>query len=58
MARNWTMWRPPALVLLELPPDPTSATALRAADPDWHEAVMKSLHTKAVRDGVTRRPLT
>ncbi len=24
MARNWTMWRVPALVLLELPPDPTS----------------------------------
>jgi nicotinate-nucleotide adenylyltransferase len=58
MARNWTMWRVPALVLLELPPDPTSATARRAADPDWHEAVMKSLHNQAVRDGVTRRPLT
>jgi nicotinate-nucleotide adenylyltransferase len=58
MARNWTKWSLPALVLLDLPPDPTSATARRAADPDWHEAVMKSLHNQAVRDGVTRRPLT
>jgi nicotinate-nucleotide adenylyltransferase len=56
-ARHWTMWRPPALVLLDLPPDPTSATALRAADPDWHQIHMKSFNTKALRDGVTRRPL-
>jgi len=58
MARNWTMWRPPALVLLQLPPDPTSATALRAADPDWHETAMKSFHPGALRDGVTRRPVS
>ena len=32
-ARNWTRWRLPSLVLLQLPPDPTSATAIRAADP-------------------------
>jgi len=35
-AVRWTMWSVPALVLLRLPPDPTSATAIRAADPDWH----------------------
>jgi len=58
MARNWTMWRPPALVLLSLPPDPTSATAIRAANPDWHESAMKSFHPKAMRDGVTRRPIS
>jgi nicotinate-nucleotide adenylyltransferase len=58
MARNWTTWRPPALVLLSLPPDPTSATALRAADPDWHETAVKPFHHKAARDGVTRRPLS
>jgi nicotinate-nucleotide adenylyltransferase len=57
-ARNWTKWRPPALVLLSLPPDPTSATAIRAADPDWHEDLRKSFHPKAVRDGVTRRPVS
>jgi nicotinate-nucleotide adenylyltransferase len=56
-ARHWTKWRPPALVLLKLPPDPTSATALRAADPDWHQNPLKSLNPKALRDGVTRRPL-
>ena len=34
-AMRWTMWSLPALVLLRFRPDPTSATALRAADPDW-----------------------
>lgn len=34
-ARSWTEWRLPALVLLRFRPDPTSATALRLADPDW-----------------------
>ena len=34
-ARMWTEWRLPALVLLRFRPDPTSATALRLADPDW-----------------------
>jgi len=57
-ARQWTSWRLPSLVLLRLPPDPTSATALRAADPQWHEAVMKSFHPQALRDPVTRRPLS
>jgi len=58
MARSWTMWRPPALVLLSLPPDPTSATALRAANPDWHEIAVKPFHPEAARDGVTRRPVS
>ncbi|PWG02993.1 nicotinate-nucleotide adenylyltransferase [Sphingosinicella humi] len=60
-ARQWTRWRLPALVLLKLPPDTTSATALRAADPDWHQSLAKSLNHSpnpmALRDGVTRRPL-
>ncbi|MDP9414003.1 MAG: nicotinate-nucleotide adenylyltransferase [Pseudomonadota bacterium] len=56
-ARHWTKWRPPALVLLHLPPDPTSATALRAADPDWHQKSTKSFHPYALRDCVTRRPV-
>ena len=34
-ATSWTMWSLPALVLLRFLPDPTSATILRAADPDW-----------------------
>jgi nicotinate-nucleotide adenylyltransferase len=56
-ARHWTRWRLPSLVLLELPPDPTSATAIRAADPQWHENVTKSFHPEVVRDGVTRQPM-
>ena len=54
--RHWTKWRLPALVLLDLPPDRTSATAIRAANPQWHEAVTKSFHPTAFRDQVTRRP--
>jgi nicotinate-nucleotide adenylyltransferase len=54
-ARKWTEWRLPALVLLKLPPDPTSATALRAAKPHWHRH--PSFNMTALRDGVTRRPL-
>jgi len=34
-AKSWTTWRLPALVLLRFRPDPTSATAVRADDPDW-----------------------
>lgn len=56
-SRQWTKWRTPALVLLQLPPDPTSATALRAADPDWHQKLGKSFNPKALRDRVTRRPI-
>jgi len=35
-ARNWTDWSAPAITFLRLPPDRTSATRLRALDPDWH----------------------
>ena len=35
-AKMWTTWRLPALVLLRFRPDATSATAARAADPDWY----------------------
>lgn len=56
-AKQWTKWRTPALVLLRLPPDPTSATGIRAADPDWHQKTAQSFNPKALRDGVTRRPL-
>jgi nicotinate-nucleotide adenylyltransferase len=35
-APRWTRWSAPAIVFLSLPPDRTSATALRARDPDWH----------------------
>ena len=35
-ARQWTDWSAPAIFFLRLPPDPTSATAIRAHDPNWH----------------------
>ena len=35
-AKQWTEWSAPAILFLRLPPDPTSATAIRAADPHWH----------------------
>ncbi|HEU5481583.1 MAG TPA: nicotinate-nucleotide adenylyltransferase [Sphingomicrobium sp.] len=35
-AKNWTEWSLPAILFLRLPTDPTSATALRALDPNWH----------------------
>ncbi len=35
-ATNWAEWSVPALVLLRFRPDRTSATQLRAVDPDWH----------------------
>ena len=35
-AKHWTEWSAPAIFFLRLPPDPTSATAIRAQDPHWH----------------------
>ena len=35
-ARQWTEWSAPAIIFLRLPPDRTSATQLRALNPDWH----------------------
>jgi nicotinate-nucleotide adenylyltransferase len=35
-AKEWTEWSVPAILFLRLPPDPTSATAIRAQDPNWY----------------------
>ena len=51
--KNWTMWSTPALVFLRFRPDPRSATAIRQADPFWHNRY----EGRAVRDGVTRNTL-
>jgi nicotinate-nucleotide adenylyltransferase len=51
-ATRWTRWSLPALVLLHTVPDPTSATARRAADPDWQTR----LKPRGLHDFVTRRP--
>jgi nicotinate-nucleotide adenylyltransferase len=58
-ARNWTDWSAPAILLLRLPPDPTSATALRALDPNWHRRP-QSRRSEQRTDGApssVRRPL-
>ena len=54
-AKGRTDWSLPALVLLNLPPDPTSATAIRAAEPNWHESDAYSFTPESLRDGVTHR---
>ena len=58
-ASHWTEWSAPAILMLRLPPDTTSATALRALDPNWHR---RSRPTRAggLKFGMplsTRRPL-
>jgi nicotinate-nucleotide adenylyltransferase len=35
-AGRWTQWSAPAIIFLRLPPDATSATAIRAQIPSWH----------------------
>jgi nicotinate-nucleotide adenylyltransferase len=34
--KQWTEWSAPAIIFLRLPPDPTSATAIRAQNPHWY----------------------
>ena len=58
-ARRWTEWSAPAILFLSLPPDPTSATAIRALNPDWHRQT-KSRPMRSSFVGSTmspRRPL-
>ena len=46
-------WSAPALTTLRVRPDPTSATAIRRADPDWALRVS----TAGIRDAVTHQPI-
>jgi len=52
-AKNWTTWRLPALVLLRFRPDPTSATRLRAADPNWHRRFTRRAPGTTIADPPT-----
>jgi nicotinate-nucleotide adenylyltransferase len=58
-ARNWTGWSAPAITFLRLPPDRTSATALRALDPDWYLRDPGGPPAHSLGAGLTsnRRPL-
>lgn len=47
--KEWTKWRPPALVFLRFSPDGRSATTFRQADPRWLEHHAR----RASRDPVT-----
>ena len=58
-ARHWTDWSAPAIIFLRLPPDPTSATAIRAQNPSWYRRSPPLAQSRA-RPGVprfARRPL-
>ena len=58
-ASHWTEWSAPAIFMLRLPPDTTSATALRALDPNWHRRPPYS-SSRGERSGAAssiRRPL-
>lgn len=46
-------WSAPALVILRFDPDSRSASAIRAADPEWH----RRMNTASLRDAVTHRPI-
>jgi nicotinate-nucleotide adenylyltransferase len=57
-ASSWTEWSAPAIIFLRLPPDSTSATAIRVADPSWHRR--SNLPVRRKRSAVplfARRPL-
>jgi nicotinate-nucleotide adenylyltransferase len=58
-ARHWTEWSAPAIIFLRLPPDPSSATAIRAQDPHWYRRSPSRAHArKATRlPTFARRPL-
>ncbi|GAA3897189.1 nicotinate-nucleotide adenylyltransferase [Sphingomonas limnosediminicola] len=58
-ANDWTEWSAPAILFLRLPPDPTSATAIRAHDPSWYNRTPKSAKTRGrlAKPLFARRPL-
>ena len=55
-ATNWAEWSVPALVLLRFRPDRTSATQLRAVDPDWHFRFAVSVSPSSTPAAPLRQP--
>jgi nicotinate-nucleotide adenylyltransferase len=58
-AKEWTEWSAPAIIFLRLPPDPTSATAIRAQDPSWYcrSASLAERRGRSAMPLFARRPL-
>jgi nicotinate-nucleotide adenylyltransferase len=57
-ASEWTEWSAPAIFFLRLPPDPTSATAIRAHDPSWYCRSSPAQHRgRSALPLFARRPL-
>ena len=58
-AKKWTDWSAPAIIFLRLPPDPTSATAIRAQDPHWYRRSLTRVHARRASrlPSFARRPL-
>ncbi len=58
-ARKWTDWSAPAIVFLRLPPDPSSATAIRAQDPHWYRKAPARVDVQRAKrlPPFARRPL-
>jgi nicotinate-nucleotide adenylyltransferase len=58
-ASHWTEWSAPAIIFLRLPPDPSSATAIRAQDPHWYRKTLSRVHARKVPrvPNFARRPL-
>jgi nicotinate-nucleotide adenylyltransferase len=58
-ARHWTDWSAPAIIFLRLPPDPTSATAIRAHDPNWYRRSppLARQRARSLMPSSARRPL-
>ncbi|HET7605361.1 MAG TPA: nicotinate-nucleotide adenylyltransferase [Sphingomicrobium sp.] len=54
-ASHWTEWSAPAIVFLRLPPDPTSATAIRAQDPDWPRRFSPLVNERPDGDALVRQ---
>jgi nicotinate-nucleotide adenylyltransferase len=55
-ARHWTEWSAPAIIFLRLPPDPTSATAIRAQNPHWYRRSSALLRARqASRRAIVRQ---
>jgi nicotinate-nucleotide adenylyltransferase len=55
-ARDWTRWTLPAIIVLDIRATAVSATAIRAADPDWARRLTTERHTDKHADPRTDRP--